>query len=442
LAQAFSLNEAYISHAKRRLVSPAMVQSIMQTTTGLVSSRSCSVLVLLAALANSAIAVVSRSHTVTRVTEEGREAREASAFPPFESFVEVNGRAYIHGSAEYEQRESIYKRRAAEASEHNSNPGRRWTAGVNHLWDWTDNELSTLHGWSRSARPEASGFVGHGGPRLAGRPRSQGGEFLAQQLSPLPAEKSWTHLTSAKNVHNQGGCGSCWAIASATMLEAHTEIHSARRTFSAQQLVSCVPNPQECGGEGGCRGATAELAMDWVMNHGCPEEFEVPYSGSQSACDTTHQETTKLANASSAGAGSWGMKRWERLPENQYEPLMRAVVELGPVAVSVAATTWHTYSHGIFDSCSADAIIDHAVLLDGYGEDQSSGAKYWLIQNSWGQDWGEKGFIRVLRRDTDQDECGIDNQPQLGSGCKGGPPQVRVCGMCGILYDTVVVHFS
>lgn len=419
----------------------------MQTTTDIVYSRSLGFLVLLATLVNSATAIVSRTGNVTTVTKEGRptdhETQEASAFLSFESFVEVNGRAYAHGSAEYEQRQSIYQRRAAEARKHNSRPGRRWTAGVNHLWDWTDSELSALHGWSASARPEVGSISGQPSGRLAGRPQPQGGEFLARQESPLPAEKSWKHLASAQFVHNQGGCGSCWAIASVTMLEAHTEIHSVRRSFSAQQLVSCVPNPRECGGQGGCRGATAELAMDWVMNNGCAEEFEVPYSGSQSECDTTHIKTAQiLANASSSGALSWGMKSWERLPENQYLPLMRAVVEYGPVAVSVAANAWHTYGYGIFDSCSPDAIIDHAVVLDGYGEVQSTGTKYWLIQNSWGQGWGEQGFIRMLRRDTDQDECGIDNQPELGSGCKGGPPQVKVCGMCGILYDTVVVHFG
>jgi len=47
-------------------------------------------------------------------------------------------------------------------------------------------------------------------------------------------------------------------------------------------------------------------------------------------------------------------------------PLMTAVTD-GPVAVSVAANDWGMYEKGIFDNCPKDAIVNHAVLLHGYG---------------------------------------------------------------------------
>lgn len=138
-----------------------------------------------------------------------------------------------------------------------------------------------------------------------------------------------------------------------------------------------------------------------------------------------------------------GMHSWTRLPQNQLEPLKRALVDWGPVAVSISCGhQWDLYSTGILDTCVRNAIVDHAVMLSGYG--QSGTTKYWLLQNSWGPEWGEQGMIRILRlQDSEEAEfCGIDDQPEVGSGCKGGPSQVRVCGSCGILYDTLIPHFS
>lgn len=46
----------------------------------------------------------------------------------------------------------------------------------------------------------------------------------------------------------------------------------------------------------------------------------------------------------------------------------------------------------------------HSVTLLGYG--QESGTNYWIVKNSWGKSWGEKGFIR-LQRNLEEASTGI-----------------------------------
>jgi len=372
--------------------------------------------------------------------------------PAFTSFIQQYNREYREGSDEYEHRRSVYEKRVSEANSLNDRPGRLWTAGINHLTDWTDEELTRLRGWK-----------GVAGRRAGVVSRHSSGMSLRQtaRASPLPEEISWAHLNATSSIHNQGSCGSCWAIASVLSLEANNEIHQKNgRTFSAQELVNCVPNSHHCGGSGGCDGATVELALDYALRHGLTDNAATPYVGIDLSCskdlslaagagDTYSDDLEHLLSPGvhsgsehAQGTSAFGLTGWERLPENKYEPLMRAVVEHGPVAVSVTADSWSSYMQGVFDHCSVDAVIDHAVTLIGYGKDDDLKEKFWLIQNSWGNDWGEHGRIRILRRDSDETECGVDHQPEVGTGCDGGPTQVPVCGMCGILYDSVVPHFA
>jgi len=294
-----------------------------------------------------------------------------------------------------------------------------------------------LRGWDGSVRPSGTG--------RAVRPHRA---FLQQEdeddTEELPKEKLWADLGASRHVRDQGDCGSCWAIASATVLEAHAEIYGHPRTFSAQQIVECTPNPRSCGGNGGCGGATAELAMDWVLKNGISEEADIPYTGRDAKCPSAVDVNPGMAmaqvfGAPGNGAASFGMTGWETLPKNSYEPLARALAQKGPVAVSVAADSWFNYESGIFNGCGKDNIIDHSVTAIGYGEED--GTKYWVIQNSWGADWGEAGHIRLERHPEGQ-YCGMNNDPQKGVACQGENDPVPVCGMCGILFDSVVPHFK
>jgi cathepsin L len=356
--------------------------------------------------------------------------------PTFEAFVELHARSYQRESAEFELRKALYQQRLEDAETHNSSPEKKWVAGVNKLWDWTEAELQTLRGWDGAMMPN-----GHHSSRSVARH----GLFL-QQTTDLPKEKVWDSLETFAYTKNQASCGSCWAIASSTVLEAHNEIYNGKhQIFSTQQIVDCTPNPRHCGGDGGCKGATAELAMDWVLKNGIAEAAQIPYKGKDGVCTrgspSTDMKAALMQSAPGAGQGgaAIGMMSWSTLPKNEYEPLARALVDAGPAAVSVAADTWFSYEEGVFNGCGKDAVIDHAVVAMGYGEEGES--KYWLIQNSWGDDWGEEGRIRLERHEKG-DYCGMNNDPQKGVACQGETQPVPVCGMCGVLFDSVVPHFK
>lgn len=317
-------------------------------------------------------------------------------------------------------RRALLDIRRAHVSAHNAKVGVRWVAAVNNFADRTDSELQSFLGYKRV-----------GGRRSHSMPTSM--SFLAARIvqmpltawsKPLPESMNWhQQLQLSRHIRNQGGCGSCWAIATASALETHLELaaHGNSTMLDFLHLVRCMPNPQRCGGTGGCDGATAELAFDYVKHHGIPTT-------------KSSAELVQISSCESRGHVHVTAQGFVQLPTNRVGPLLHAVATKGPVVVSADASNWFPYDMGIYDSCGPNAIVNHAVLLVGYGRDGSD--KYWLIRNSWGVEWGEGGLIRVLRHENDDEYCGMDTNPQEGVGCANGPSQMRVCGMCGILADS------
>ena len=126
-------------------------------------------------------------------------------------------------------------------------------------------------------------------------------------------------------------------------------------------------------------------------------------NGKCKASEYTHYDAT---------TGPTGFNVVERRNETA---LMSAIALEGPVSIGIEAdqTAFQFYKSGVLTG-KCGTSIDHGVVAVGYGVDSSSGQKYWKVRNSWGESWGEEGYVRICRecnKNGDDGECCILCQP-------------------------------
>ena len=88
--------------------------------------------------------------------------------------------------------------------------------------------------------------------------------------------------------------------------------------------------------------------------------------------------------------------------------LESVVARLGPTSIAIDASldSFMFYSEGVYydPDCSSDD-LDHGVLAVGYGNDPDTHHDYWLVKNSWSEDWGDRGYIKIRRNKNNH--CGV-----------------------------------
>jgi len=203
-------------------------------------------------------------------------------------------------------------------------------------------------------------------------------EFDSTPKAP-PASRDWRQTAGVITpVKNQEQCGSCWAFSATESIEsAWVQAGNSQVILGPQQIVDCDTN------DGGCNGGNTETAYEYVIKAGGQEtEQNYPYTGENGAC-RFH------SNLVAAKITNW--KYISQQASQEKTAMFDYVGNNGPVSVCVDATPWQYYNGGVLKSCGMQ--VDHCVQVVGYMEQDN--LQVWIVRNSWGEDWGEQGYIWI-----------------------------------------------
>ena len=299
-------------------------------------------------------------------------------YPSFTEWLTSQGKSYT-SATEMDYRNSVYDANVVMIAQHNSGNS-SWTMGVNKFADLTAEEFAARYVGGLNIRTKSRGLRAHA------------------NLAPLnttanPTSVDWTTKGAVTPIKNQEQCGSCWAFSTTGSVEGAWFLAKGNLvSLSEQQLVDCS-GPE---GNQGCNGGLMDDAFQYIIdNKGITTEEAYPYTAQDGTC------TSKGKPIAATLSG------YKDVAANSEVALETAIVQQ-PVSVAVEAdqSVFQFYSGGVMDSACGTQ-LDHGVLAVGYGVD--TGKEYYKVKNSWGADWGEKGFIRLGRgaKFNPSGQCGI-----------------------------------
>jgi len=220
-------------------------------------------------------------------------------------------------------------------------------------------------------------------------------------LNNLPPSWDWRNATYEgitgnwmTSVKNQKWCGSCWDFAAHGALEAIINIKNKNPNLdldlSEQYLLSCAPI-------GGCEGSSAIVAYTFMLTTGgALLESCFPYKADDSVSCSDKCSDWEKKRIPILDCGFW-IK-----PSKKF--LKSALVEYGPLVTGmVVRNDFFSYNGGIYEHPGDESSLDtsHEVVIVGYNDDPG----YWICKNSWGKQWGEKGYFRIA-----YDDCQIGGE--------------------------------
>ncbi|VDO40379.1 unnamed protein product [Onchocerca flexuosa] len=246
-----------------------------------------------------------------------------------------------------------------------------YTTALNHLADLTDEEFDMMNGLSLSNETY-----------LQAKKQIYVKLYQYDRNERLPAAVDWRKKGLVTSVKTQGECGSCYAFTAAAALEGYYKKKKGKLIdLSPQNIVDCSRNY----GNKGCTSGTVHASFDFAKEYGIAQESKYPYVETEQRCKWEKN------------IGIVTIEDYAVLAKGDELALKHAVAKHGPIATAIHSSllSFKVYKSGIYSS-SYCRRPNHAVLIVGYGTHRTSG-DYWIVKNSWGTDWGDKGYFYLAR---------------------------------------------
>ena len=213
--------------------------------------------------------------------------------------------------------------------------------------------------------------------------------FDVKNIDNIPISFDWREFGVVGKVKDQKDCGSCYAIAALDSVESQLFIKTGKSfALSVQEVVDCAGDYDTWG----CDGGISFRVFDYIKdNGGISLADSYFYHGISGACDRSKHQKILI-----------DFKGFGEVPVHDEELLKHALFKVGPIVVSIDIDHefFMRYSNGIYNEPECSSKANHAALLVGYGNENKN--DFWIIKNSFGEKWGEEGYMRIVRNSGSQ----------------------------------------